>query len=63
MKNKTMQKVKHFLKKEVGVTSIEYALMGSLIAVAIFTSVQLLGTNVLALYNDVAVKVAAAVNN
>lgn len=61
MKNKTIQKVKHFLKKEAGVTSIEYALMASLIAVAIFTSVQLLGTSVLALYNYVAAQVVAAV--
>ncbi len=56
-----MQKVKHFTNSEAAVTSIEYALLASLIAMMILSSVQLLGTNLLALYEDVATQVGIAV--
>jgi pilus assembly protein Flp/PilA len=37
-----------------GATSIEYALMGTLIAVVIVAAVTLLGTDVAALFNQIA---------
>jgi pilus assembly protein Flp/PilA len=48
------------LQDESGVTAIEYALLGSLIAMAIVTSVTLLGGEVKALYDMVAGKVQDA---
>ena len=42
-----------------GVTAIEYALIASLIAVAIITAVTLLGTNLAAIFNYIAGKVTA----
>ena len=43
-----------FIRDESGATAIEYALMASLIAVAIITAVTTLGTNVKATYNNIA---------
>ena len=43
-----------FLKDEEGATAIEYALLASGIFLAIVTAVQLLGGEVLALYQSVA---------
>jgi pilus assembly protein Flp/PilA len=48
------------LQDESGVTAIEYALLGSLIAMAIMTSVTLLGGNLKELYEMVAGEVQAA---
>ena len=48
------------LQDESGVTSIEYALLGSLIAMAIVTSVTLLGVNLKGLYEMVADRVQEA---
>lgn len=48
------------LQDESGVTSIEYALLGSLIAMAIVTSVTLLGVNLKGLYEMVASRVQEA---
>jgi len=48
-----------FLKDERGVTSIEYALIALLIALGILSSLKLLGTDLTALYNNVA---AAVIN-
>lgn len=50
-----------FAKGESGVTSIEYALIGSLIAVVIVVSVANVGAAVQGLYEFVADKVAEAV--
>jgi pilus assembly protein Flp/PilA len=50
-----------FLKNEQGVTSIEYALIALLIALGILSSLKLLGTDVTALYQNVAAAVIAAV--
>ncbi len=47
-------------RRQRGVTSIEYALIGSLIAVAIVLAVTALGVNLGALYDNVANKVAEA---
>ena len=50
-----------FARNESGVTSIEYALIGSLIAVVIVLSVANVGTAVQGLFELVADKVAEAV--
>ncbi|UER54603.1 Flp family type IVb pilin [Kineosporiaceae bacterium SCSIO 59966] len=42
--------------KDEGATAVEYGLMVALIAVAIIAGVTLLGTNLQALFNSVAVK-------
>lgn len=49
-----MKKAVHFLGSEEGVTSIEYAIMASLIAVAICLAVTALGSSVKGLYQSVA---------
>jgi pilus assembly protein Flp/PilA len=49
-----------FLKDERGVTSIEYALIALIIAVGILGSLRLLGTDLTALYNNVAATVITA---
>ena len=48
------------LQDESGVTAIEYALLGSLIAVAIVTAVTAVGVNLGAIYEMVAGKVQDA---
>jgi pilus assembly protein Flp/PilA len=48
-----MKGIKRFLNDQAGVTSIEYALMASLIAMAIIAAVGLLGNNVNILYEKV----------
>ena len=50
------------LRDESGVTSIEYALLGTLIAMAIVTSVTLLGGSLKELYEMVTGKVLDATN-
>lgn len=54
------QAVSAFARSESGVTSIEYALIGSLIAVVIVLSVANVGAAVKDLYEFVAEKVEAA---
>jgi len=49
-----------FVCDESAVTSIEYALLGSLIAVVIVGSMTTMGMKVIALYEIVSVAVAAA---
>jgi pilus assembly protein Flp/PilA len=46
--------IKKLAKQEDGVTAIEYGLIAALIAVVIITGLQLLGSNVLATFNQVA---------
>jgi pilus assembly protein Flp/PilA len=48
-----MSILKRFLTNEDGVTSIEYALIASLIAVFIIAAVQLLGTRVSTVFTEV----------
>jgi pilus assembly protein Flp/PilA len=48
-----MNPVQNFLSDESGVTAIEYALIASLIAVFIIGAVQLVGTQVSAVFTDV----------
>jgi len=51
-----MERFKRFIKDEEGVTAIEYALIASLIAVAIIVAVTLVGTNLSAKFNAIAGK-------
>ncbi len=50
-----------FLREEAGVTAIEYALLGALIAVAIIGGVSSVGTQLNTLFSSVASAVAQAV--
>lgn len=52
---------KWLLKKEDGVTALEYALLGALIAVVIVGAVTNVGLSVQALFTNVADQVAAVV--
>lgn len=54
--------LKAFLLKDEGVTSIEYALVASLIAVVCAVSVSLVGTNARDLFTTICNAVAAAVS-
>jgi pilus assembly protein Flp/PilA len=45
-----------FAKDESGATAIEYGLIAAGIAVVIITAVNLVGTNLTSLFNDVAAK-------
>jgi len=49
-----MQFIKNFIKEEDGVTAIEYALLGALIAGVIAVAVTALGTNIKALFQSLA---------
>ena len=49
-----MKKLIGFFKDEEGATAVEYGLMVALIAVAIITAVTLVGTNLTALFNEIA---------
>ncbi len=46
--------LQRLLRREEGVTAIEYALIAALIAVVIVTAVALVGTSVQATFNNVA---------
>jgi pilus assembly protein Flp/PilA len=49
----TMSRILNFIRNDSGVTAIEYALMASLIAMAIAVSVGLLGQAVASLFSKV----------
>jgi pilus assembly protein Flp/PilA len=49
-------RVQDFLSDESGVTAIEYALIASLIAVFIIVAVQLVGTNLNTVFNEIGAK-------
>ena len=48
-----MNRVQNFISDESGVTAIEYALIASLIAVFIIAAVQLVGTQVSTVFNEI----------
>jgi len=50
-------------RRQRGVTAIEYALLGALIAVVIVGAVATTGTSLLTLFTDVADRVACAAAN
>lgn len=52
--------IRTFLADDDGVTAIEYGLIAALIAVAIIAGVQLVGTNLNALFNAVSAAVTTA---
>jgi pilus assembly protein Flp/PilA len=43
-----------FVQRQGAVTAMEYALIGSLIAVAIITAIKLVGTRLVAVFNSIA---------
>ena len=49
-----MLQIRDFLSDESGVTAIEYALIASLIAVAIIGAVTTVGTNISGTFNTIA---------
>jgi pilus assembly protein Flp/PilA len=49
-------RIQGFLGDESGVTAIEYALIASLIAVFIIVAVQLVGTNLNTVFNEIGAK-------
>ena len=53
-----MSTVSRFLRDDSGATAIEYGLIAAGIAVVIITAVQLVGTNLSLLFNDIATKLA-----
>lgn len=53
---KIQNSMKSFVKREEGVTAIEYGLIAALIAVAIIAGITLLGGNLNTLFNDIAAK-------
>ena len=50
---KLVQFIKNFAREEDGVTAIEYGLIAALIAVVIIGSVQLVGTNLSAVFTSI----------
>jgi pilus assembly protein Flp/PilA len=48
-----MLRVRNFLSDESGVTAIEYALIASLIAVAIIGAVTTIGTNMTTVFGEI----------
>jgi pilus assembly protein Flp/PilA len=48
-----MLQVRNFLSDESGVTAIEYALIASLIAVAIIGAVTTIGTNMTTVFGEI----------
>lgn len=55
---KTKLALESYKNDERGVTAIEYGLIAAGIAVAILTAVNLVGTNLTALFNEVAGEIA-----
>jgi pilus assembly protein Flp/PilA len=51
-----MRMLKSFIANDSGATAIEYGLIAAGIAVVIITAVNLVGTNLTAIFNDVASK-------
>jgi pilus assembly protein Flp/PilA len=49
-----------FLKNESGATAIEYGLIAALVAVAIIAALQVLGSNLGAIFNQVSNNLSAA---
>ena len=57
-----IQSLKHFAQDEEGVTAIEYGLIAALIAVVIIAAVRLVGTNLDAVFDRVALELSHALN-
>ncbi|MBS0265197.1 MAG: Flp family type IVb pilin [Planctomycetes bacterium] len=52
--NTLINKIRTFGRRETGATMVEYGLMVALIAVVCLAAVTLLGTNVKAIFNQIA---------
>jgi pilus assembly protein Flp/PilA len=52
--------IQKFARDEEGVTAIEYGLIAALVAVVIIAGATLLGTNLNALFTNIAGKISAA---
>ena len=52
--NKMTAKLRAFLREEEGLTTVEYAIAGSLVGLAVVASFTALGTNVTAAINGIA---------
>lgn len=48
-----MKQLENFIRNQDGVTAIEYALIASLIAMFIIAGVQVIGTKVSSVFNEV----------
>ena len=55
-----VKQIVRFMREEDGATAVEYGLMVALIAVVIIAAVSLLGTNLSAKFNQVALAIGAA---
>ena len=55
-----VKQIVRFMREEDGATAVEYGLMVALIAVVIIAAVTLLGTNLSATFNQVALAIGAA---
>ena len=55
-----MTKLIRFLKDDSGATAIEYGLLAALIAVALITSVSLLGSTIASKFSDIASEIKKA---
>ena len=55
---KARQWMNNLIHKEDGVTAIEYGLIAALIAVAIITAVTTVGTDLIAIFNAIATRLA-----
>ena len=53
--------IKQFIRDEEGVTAIEYGLIAALIAVVIIAAVRLVGTNLDAVFDRVALELSTAI--
>ncbi len=58
--NKLIQSAKQFLNNEEGVTAIEYGLIAALIAVVIIGTVQIVGQDLLAVFQAVSTGLKSA---
>jgi pilus assembly protein Flp/PilA len=52
-----IRSVRRWMREEAGITAIEYALLGSLIALAIVGAVSGLGTTISSLFTDLATSI------
>jgi pilus assembly protein Flp/PilA len=58
---KLIKFIQTFARDEDGVTAIEYGLIAALIAVVIIGAVQLVGTNLTAVFTEVSDQLSAAI--
>ena len=57
-----MKRIRKFFKSDLGATAIEYGLIAALISVVIIAALQLTGTSLQAVFNNVGGTLSAAAN-